>query len=412
MDKTSEFKLAFRPRARLLQILGDQLIGTPRLAVFELVKNAYDADAKNVVVTLAGLSSADPTITVDDDGDGMTLETIRDIWLVPADDHRRRQRQEGRRTGGNRLPLGEKGVGRFAAHKLGDTIQLVTRAVDSPEVVVTIDWELFIKEPFLSDAPVSVVTRPPEIHVGNSTGTRIVISRLRERDWTRGEVRRLMRQITSISSPFSTRATEFEATLAVPDHPEWITGIPDTRAILNRAPWHFRFSFINGACDWDYHFRGVPNIKLAPRHVSARGSNLQIAAERDLDYLGIDQGAKDKKVRRVVADPSLTDGIGEIKGEFYVFDRDREVLANLGDSTLIQNLLDESGGVRIYRDGIRVYNYGEMGDDWLGLDLRRVITPVRNISRNIIIGAIDLSLQDSRDLIEKTNREGFVENDA
>jgi len=98
LEKPSEFTLTFRPRARLLQLLGDQLIGTPRLAVFELVKNAYDADAKNVVVTLSGLTGDDPAITVEDDGEGMTLETIRDIWLVPADDHRRRQRQEGRRT--------------------------------------------------------------------------------------------------------------------------------------------------------------------------------------------------------------------------------------------------------------------------------------------------------------------------
>lgn len=47
-----ELRLPFRPRARLLQLLGDQLIGTPRLAVFELVKNAYDADSEKVTVTL------------------------------------------------------------------------------------------------------------------------------------------------------------------------------------------------------------------------------------------------------------------------------------------------------------------------------------------------------------------------
>src|SRR5258708_25369122 len=61
---------------------------------------------------------------------------------------------------------------------------------------------------------------------------------------------------------------------------------------------------------------------------------------------------------------------------------------------------------------MRAYNYGEPGDDWLGLDLRRVNIPTRRISRNIILGAVNLSLEDSKDLIEKTNREGFVENDA
>ncbi|WP_350135244.1 ATP-binding protein [Marinovum algicola] len=74
----------FRPRARLLQHLGDQLIGTPRLAVFELVKNAYDADASKVEVEIAGIGTETPTIRVTDDGTGMSLETVRDIWLVIA----------------------------------------------------------------------------------------------------------------------------------------------------------------------------------------------------------------------------------------------------------------------------------------------------------------------------------------
>ena len=115
---------------------------------------------------------------------------------------------------------------------------------------------------------------------------------------------------------------------------------------------------------------------------------------------------------RVVADAATTQGIGPVLGEFHVYDRDRAVLQRLGDTRLLTNYLDEYGGIRVYRDGIRVYNYGEQGDDWLGLDLRRVNIPTRRISRNIILGAVHLSLQSSSELVEKTNREGFVENDA
>ena len=88
------------------------------------------------------------------------------------------------------------------------------------------------------------------------------------------------------------------------------------------------------------------------------------------------------------------------------------MLRRLGDTRLLTNYLDENGGIRVYRDGIRVYNYGEQGDDWLGLDLRRVNIPTRRISRNIVLGAVHLSLESSGELVEKTNREGFVENDA
>lgn len=400
-------QLSFRPRARLLQLLGDQLIGTPRLAVFELVKNAYDADAEEVKVVIDGIASGSPSITVTDDGDGMSPDTVRDIWLVPAHDHKEIQRRAMRRTRLNRLPLGEKGVGRFAVHKLGDHIELVTRAAGEQEVVVVIDWSALITKPFLSDATVEVVTRDPEVFRGQATGTRITMTELRDRKWTRGDVRRLQRQITSISSPFATRSDRFEATLSVPEHEDWVAGVPDVEALLARAPWKFSFTFENGRLSYQYDFRGVTGIKLAARHVEKTDQLLQIVPERDDDTPGGARGP-----RQVTADAALATGIGPVTGTFYVYDRDQAILKKLGDSQLVTGFLDENGGVRVYRDGIRVYNYGEPGDDWLGLDLRRVNTPTRNISRNIVVGALDLKLESSDGLTEKTNREGFVENDA
>ena len=72
----------------MLQLLGDELIGSPRLAVFELVKNAYDADANGVVVRLDLASQNEPMITVTDDGEGMSLKSgCLSVWLVPGDDH-------------------------------------------------------------------------------------------------------------------------------------------------------------------------------------------------------------------------------------------------------------------------------------------------------------------------------------
>ena len=131
----------FRPRARVLQLLGDELIGSPRLAVFELVKNAYDADANEVTVHMELATPDEPAITVADDGEGISLDVLRSVWLVPGCDHRRRQRQARRRSRRHhRLPLGEKGLGRFAVHKLGNRITLTTRAIDCDECVLHIDW--------------------------------------------------------------------------------------------------------------------------------------------------------------------------------------------------------------------------------------------------------------------------------
>lgn len=414
-----EISQPFRPKARLLQLLGDELIGNSRLAVFELVKNAYDADANKVVIRLElasknelDLSNGNPTvrdvcmkhksqITVTDDGEGMTLDVLRSVWLVPGDDHRRQDRLASRRTARHqRLPLGEKGLGRFAAHKLGNRITLITRAQDAKEFVVDIDWNKLVSRPYLDEAPVTIRQRQPEEFTGEKTGTRIEIRELRE-EWLRGEVRRLHNQVTSLCSPFEEPAG-FKVVLQVPGREDWIRDLPNVSEILRRAFWKFTFRLDKERFDWNYEFRQVPTLDLESRTVEKSGEQLRLPAK----------SGDDRMEKKVVADQKTFDGIGPITGVFYVYDRDKEVRRRLPNIQAIASFLDEAGGVRVYRDGIRVYNYGERGDDWLGLDLRRVKRPARRISNNIILGAIHLSLTESIGLIEKTNREGFVENNA
>lgn len=394
-----EHKQSFRPRARILQLLGDELIGSPRLAVFELVKNAYDADANEVSVTLDLSNPNAPEIIVIDDGDGMSLKTIQEIWLVPGNDHRKEQREKKIRTKKHlRLPLGEKGLGRFAVHKLGEKIRLTTRADNQLECVVEIDWSELINKPFLDDAPITIKERKPEIFLGDQTGTLVEIFDLRNKSWTRREVRSLHKQITSICSPFDAPES-FYATMLVPGHENWINDLLSPQSILDRAPWRYKFTIdTNGTISWDYKFTPVPGVKLEGRRVEKKGSGLLLP--------------KEGNSKRLLADANYLSGIGEIVGEFYVYDRDREILKLMSDVQMLTEYLDENGGIRIYRDGIRVYNYGEPGVDWLGLDLRRVNRPTRKISNNLIIGVIHLSLELSNNLIEKTSREGFVDNDA
>ena len=400
-DDGAEVRQPFRPRARVLQLLGDELIGSPRLAVFELVKNAYDADATRAVVTLDLQSEDGPAITVEDDGEGITLDLLRNVWLVPGDDHRRRQRErEERSPVHHRLPLGEKGLGRFAVHKLGNRIKLTTRARQARECVVEIDWNELIEKAYLDEAPVTIRAGSPEVFTDGRTGTRIEVGELRPPAWTRGEVRRLCNQITSICSPFQERG-EFQATLQVPGNEHWIEDLPDFAAIIDRAIWRFSFLLDGSQFAWSYEFLGVSGLNLDSRTVTKEGDRLQLPTAGRARWRDM-----------VVADETTIEGIGPVLGEFYVYDRDRPVLKRLGDTRLVTTYLDEYGGIRVYRDGIRVYNYGEQGDDWLGLDLRRVNIPTRRISRNIILGAVHLSLEHSGSLIEKTNREGFVDNDA
>lgn len=396
-------KSPFRARARILALLGDQLIGSDHLAIFELVKNAYDADATNATVRLRKINTSEPIIDVVDDGDGMSLETIRDIWLELANDHRELQRKRRERTKlFGRLPLGEKGVGRFAVHKLGRRIRLVTRPRNSPvEYLVRVDWDSLIQTKYLDQTEVEVITREPTYFTGRNdrseNGTRIRIEGLRKRTWKRGDARQLYRAITAISSPFESNEA-FNAILEVPDHPEWLMDMPDVKALLKMAPWHFTFSF-DGRFNWKYEFRSpIPN-RLEGRILQAVGDGLLVDAPR---------GSRS----RPVADLLMLDGIGPIKGAFVSYDRDRKVLALLSQNQLLKSFLEQQGGVRVYREGVRVYNYGEPDDDWLQLDIRRVNRPAQRLSRNIVVGAVNLSIESSERLREKTNREGFDQTEA
>src|SRR5438874_10606018 len=114
-----------RPRARLISLIGDELISDEPVAVVELVKNAYDADAKKVRVAFGGENVLDPDkLTVADDGCGMDLATVLGAWLEPGTILKKREQ----RSPGKRLYQGAKGIGRFAAARLAEALFMETRA--------------------------------------------------------------------------------------------------------------------------------------------------------------------------------------------------------------------------------------------------------------------------------------------
>lgn len=395
--------LSFRPRARILQMLGEQLIGNSRLAIFELVKNAYDADARNVEIFFKDMNTDNMSIQIIDDGIGMTFDTIEKIWLVPAHDHQEKKRNEKKRTALGRLPLGEKGLGRFAVHKLGNKIELVTKNKDvETEVLVDIDWEEQIKKEFLSDTEVYVIERTPKKFIGPKHGTMITITELKDKEWTRRDVRQLYRQILSINSPFSQDTDkDFKTSVYFEGYQHWIEDMPNIDKIMSFAPWHAKFQLkTNGKLDLQYYFQGVPNLTVAPREQISKDVQLFLSPKH-----------LDREItKNIPLNENILEGIGPISGEMYIYDLDNKVLNKTGYKTIIKDYLKDNGGIRIYRDGIRVYNYGEKNDDWLGLDIRRVNVPGVRISRNIVLGAIELEHEYSTNLIEKTNREGFDEN--
>lgn len=389
----------FKPRARLLLQLGDQLIKNEKVALLELIKNSYDADANNVQIKMENIeNNTKGKITIVDDGEGMDIHTIENVWMEPGTDYKHKlYDKEIRSKKYHRLPLGEKGIGRFAVHKLGDVIELVSKKKDKPEIYAHIDWTKFGEDRYLEDVPVSFEERGPEIFQGRKTGTRITVKRLRK-NWTRGDFRDIYRSVNAMSSPF-TKDDSFRTSIEI-DNQDWIEGLMSWEELNQYALFNF-YCELNGSYITKFNYEFSPwetMSKLKPRTVT----------EKD-PYLS-------KKLRLYDGNQKLDlddHKIGKIKCQGLIFDLDSKVLRmGVSDIRGFRRYLAENGGVRVYRDGMRVFDYGEPENDWLGLDLRRVNLPSLKLSRNIVISAVTLDRYNSNDLSEKTNREGFVENKA
>jgi signal transduction histidine kinase len=403
--------IPFRVQSHVLKLLGDELIGHDRLAVFELVKNAYDADATRVDVTLA-LDHNPPSIVVSDNGYGMSAETIEKAWLEIGTDSKRGKTARARSPLG-RLPLGEKGVGRLAVQKLGQQLKLTTREKGQPEYQFSINWASLIDSArYLGDGlrvEVDEYTSPQVFKSG--AGTRVEISELHRLEWSRREVRDLYRLVTSLSNPFKS-SESFVVNLHLPGREGEIEGLPTLQQMLEAAVWNFTFTLDEtGVLDWAYEFT-PPRFKgLKPRRTSAT-EKLQLLEPED-DDLPLEAGrSRPKRDDRIFLEADGLSGIGPILGRFHAFHRRDEILKASGAPQQMKKWLDTQTGVRVYRDNIRVFNYGEPGEDWLGLDARRINRPAGKLGTQSVIAQVALALASSSSLKEKTNREGFDENEA
>ncbi len=400
-------KSIFKPRARLLLQLGDQLIKNENVAVLELIKNAYDADARNVIVKMENLDNKKfGRIEIRDDGIGMDDNIINNAWLEPGSDYKEKQYRSNQRSlTYGRLPIGEKGIGRFGVHKLGEKIELITRQENKDEFVVDIDWREFAKQKYLEKAEFDVIGRTPQYFQRERHGTRIVVTELRT-DWDRRMVRDLYRALFTLSSPFRT-VDHFTIKFEI-DRKEWIEDLIDWSEVKDYALYYFKV-ILKGSEITDFTYKFTPwaeMTKMTAKEISLSDQFIQ-------DHQTIEVQSQENKKEKVIINLDKHN-IGEIIFEGYIFDRDLKILGLLQEQTIsqIKKYLDENGGIRVYRDNLRINEYGEKSNDWLSLDLRRVNLPTKRISNNIILSVINLKREDSSSLIEKTNREGFVENEA
>lgn len=405
-NKDKEIPVSFKPRARLLLQLGDQLIKNESIALVELVKNSYDADANIVNIYMENVD--DPkkgVIIIEDDGYGMSADTVKNVWLEPGSDFKTQKIKNLEVSPKyERLPIGEKGIGRFGVHKLGSIIEMTTKSKETKEVFVKIDWTDFDKYKYLEDVPIVIIERDdPLLFKEGKTGTNILISNLRKK-WERGIAREVKRSITALASPFDVNDS-FKPSFDIIDKPAWFAGLLDWKDVKDYSLFRFKVKIEgNSIIEFEYSFTPWASMtKLFPRTITDKDSVIETF--RTLKYI---EGENQGKINDLSAY-----NIGPITFEGYIFDQDPFILKmGVADKVGFKKYLKTNGGIKVFRDNLRVYDYGEPENDWLGLDYRRFQQPVKRISNNNILGAVSLNRKESDDLIEKTNREGFVENDA
>lgn len=403
----SKTSVAFKTRARILNQLGEQLIKSEGIALLELIKNAYDADATFCRVTMENISDKGKArIIISDDGCGMDVERIQKTWLELGTNYKESlaaDKLTKRTPKFRRMRLGEKGIGRFGVHRLGHKIDMFSRTATSKmEAHLAIDWRKADEVEMIEDVPVSLTEGAPVYFKGTETGTYIVISDLKG-VWSRGAVREVARTMAALNSPFEDQG-DFSADLKLEGSDEeksWLEGVIRFEDIRERSLYHFDVTMVGGRItSFKYDFSPWKVLdRLKPRHVEWNG-------ESDLARMVEDPTGR--KIKDI--DISC---IGEVNFRGVIFDLDPAILKlGVQDRRGFKDYLRDNGGVRVYRDNMRVLNYGERGDDWLNLNFRRVNRPGERVSLNVIIAAVSLSRESSGDLVEKANREGFVQNEA
>ena len=410
--------LPIRPYARLLTMLGDQLIKNERIALVELIKNAYDADATRVQVRFEEFNedmshSSQSHIVIQDDGTGMELETVRTQWMNPAAPQKHLEKLDGSgyTAEKKRAIQGEKGIGRFAVLKLGRIVRVITRTTTSPsETTLLYDFSRFDddfvsendqrKELFLDEMKIDCQHGPPKALSGNEHGTIIEISELKG-TWNQQVIDQLGRDVSNLTDPVS-RITRREVSdvfeigiycngerQSVEAHSvETLKSLIEDKPVLG----------IQGM------FRSRTNSFVVETGLGEKEVNV---ADAKVKGLWIWRRRFGRSARAVA--PQDTFKCGDFKFQFYIFDFSRGIEGRYALTQSEKNVLKDHR-IYLYRDDMRVYPYGDPDDDWLSIDVTRGTGRAGDFfSNDQIIGWIDITHRGNPKLRDKTNREGLIE---
>lgn len=337
-------------------------------------------------------------IIVSDHGHGMSEDDLTNIYLTIGTTHRADSIRDAlKRNDEQPLYLGEKGVGRLSAMRLGRHLRVETATKDDGRMnILEIDWTKF-EEAY--DQPASSVHLKP---VKGSqkpgdliSGTKIIISNLRS-SWTRKSLLDIaIQQISRMADPFSwAEKRRFQIRLSYNGKPVEHTRIVAKELLANA----------HATCVGSYEIaNGVPTLVV---HFNSPLYEGQATTESfDLTDLKLMSGIEEAK-----QPSSFLTSIGSFDFEIYWFNRQRlRAYPGVGDREAVRGLVKAWAGICLFRDGYRVLPYGDEGDDWLGLDLEALGASGYKLNTKQLIGRVRIGRLKNPSLLDQTNRQGLVD---
>jgi signal transduction histidine kinase len=395
MSKELQFKIS----SALKDIIGKDLITDPFMAVFELVKNSFDAYASKVDIIFENIYTEGARIIIRDNGKGMNYKDLLNKWLFVAYSAKREGTEDDTfdyrdKIFSHRPFAGAKGIGRFSCDRLGKQLYLETtkREKNSKTEVLITDWEKFehdLKDEFID---ISVVhKRKTKSDYGLKHGTVIVITDLRS-DWDRYSLLKLKESLAKLITPNKAKNEHsFSITIKVPEEAENDKEFTDYHHKVNGEVSNFIF-----------HTLDFKTVKI---NSSITDNGKYITTEL------LDGGTLIYKIR----ENNRFDLLDSVDSSIYYM--------NMSAKQIFTRRMglpsNKFGHIFLYKNGFRIYPYGEPGEDSFKIDARKAQGRTRYLGTYEVLGQIEIFSDDkniknpSKELKETSSRgDGLIKTNA
>lgn len=445
---------AFKTKARAVELLGRKQIRDSVTALAEIMKNAYDADAKLLRVEFLTRDVDAPCIVICDTGVGMDREDLENKWLVLGTPSKLENRKK--KTPGGRALMGEKGIGRLALSRLGQQTWMFTKKTNTDWNILYINWNVFENpDLYIEDIeiPVSFDKKWFQVQGEIAKLERIQMSNLLNDSWGISknlEKKQVIEYQIKNSKPDWELIEDFcgiiedgeqkqgtvifsldlnddweryldpdiisdEDMLAVRNYnrlnsfmTDFGVNEPDFRVMLyhNESPLEFTDGFTEDDYDvYDLRIEGYVEHGFFKGQIDARNADPVILKQCNqiLDKgISVTAGIKNWE----------SDDCGRYRVKLCHFEMDKKN-TGLTDTEweTIKRRMEKAGGIGVYRDNVRVLPYGEPDNDFLELEERRSKSARYYLfSHRNMFGRIDITSSENPYLEDKSSREGFIEN--